>query len=247
MCTNFIECPAFGDQIMGKSSDSCLKMTCSDHLLLATEACVSDAQLKKQIAILYFVVILDILTDVLRKPTLIQSSVALYIDCTSHLNPCPLPLECADQPPPQNRSGLSPLSQHPRHHRQHHPRQRPQAQERPRRRHVDYLLGGDGSLCCGHGQLHDRLPPPLRHQQLSVVGATSTARQLASVPTEAPETDGPDRIADYADRDLLGLEVLHEQGSVQGPCGVEEWVGYPGHEVVSDNFEPWLADCECGE
>lgn len=117
MCTNFIECPTFGDQIMGKSSDSRLKLTCSDHLLFPTEACVSDAQLKKQIAILYFVVILDILTDVLRKPTLNQSSVALYIDCTSHLNPCPLPLECADQPPPQNWSGLSPLSQHPRHHR----------------------------------------------------------------------------------------------------------------------------------
>lgn len=40
-----------------------LKVT--DHLLLKTEVCVSEAALKRQIAVLYVVVVLDIFTDVL--------------------------------------------------------------------------------------------------------------------------------------------------------------------------------------
>lgn len=39
----------------------------TDPLLLETEVCVSDAALKRQIAALYVVVVLDIFTDVLRE------------------------------------------------------------------------------------------------------------------------------------------------------------------------------------
>ncbi|MCJ1430256.1 hypothetical protein MMC29_008173, partial [Sticta canariensis] len=45
MCTEFMVCPAYGDRIM--------------------EVCVSEAALKRQIAVLYVVVVLDIFTDVL--------------------------------------------------------------------------------------------------------------------------------------------------------------------------------------
>lgn len=77
MCTNFMVCPAFGDRIMGESitsGDSTLDDT--DYLLLPTEVCVSEAALKRQIAVLYVVVILDIFTDVLRKLIPIKSEVS---------------------------------------------------------------------------------------------------------------------------------------------------------------------------
>lgn len=49
------------------SSHATILITPTDDLLFSTEVCVSEAALKRQIAVLYVVVVLDIFTDVLRK------------------------------------------------------------------------------------------------------------------------------------------------------------------------------------
>lgn len=68
MCTEFMVCPAFGDRIMSAWFLLAeILFSSTDHRLLPTETCVSETALKRQIAALYVVVVLDILTDVLRK------------------------------------------------------------------------------------------------------------------------------------------------------------------------------------
>ena len=68
MCGEFMSCPAFGDRIMSAWFFLAMVYSClTDHRSLPTETCVSETALKRQIAVLYVVVVLDIFTDVLGK------------------------------------------------------------------------------------------------------------------------------------------------------------------------------------
>lgn len=66
MCTEFMVCPAFGDRIMSAYfTPANILSHWTDHRLLPTEICVSDTALRRQMAALYVVVVLDIFTDIL--------------------------------------------------------------------------------------------------------------------------------------------------------------------------------------
>ena len=67
MCTEFMVCPAFGDRILGKRSPFTSFRYFTDHFPCQSDVCVSNTALKRQIAVLYTVVVLDIVTDLLRK------------------------------------------------------------------------------------------------------------------------------------------------------------------------------------
>lgn len=69
MCTEFMVCPAFGDRILGTSLffQEYFSLGVTNHLHMPTEVCVSETALRRQIDVLYVVVVLDIFTDVLRE------------------------------------------------------------------------------------------------------------------------------------------------------------------------------------
>ena len=67
MCTGFMVCPAFGARILGEKSHVDFLCYVINSLLYQIAVCVSDTALKRQITVLYTVVVLDILTDLFCK------------------------------------------------------------------------------------------------------------------------------------------------------------------------------------
>ena len=63
ICTEFMVCPAFGARILGEKSHIDFLCYVTNSLLYQIAVCVSDTALKRQITVLYTVVVLDILTD----------------------------------------------------------------------------------------------------------------------------------------------------------------------------------------